>query len=352
MSKKNNFIKARDEKTFKNCAFVKVILMILVVLYHSMALWLTNGWFNQPPMQHSIYLNIIARWLNTFHIYTFTFVSGYIFSCLRYENKRYREFKPFLIVKAKRLLIPYLFTVVIWAAPWNYFFFNSNKKEIIKKYFLGVSPSQLWFLLMLFIVFIIAYFLSDLLYDRIIYGIIISLMLYGIGLIGGIALTNYFQVFTACKYFIFFYIGIQVEHYGFKQLNRIPLVLYIILDIIFFLLYIIFLDKIGIFYKIVGIGLEFILHVIGCLMVFIILNRIASKVQYEKSKLYLFLKKYNFTIYLFHQQVIYWVINLLNGKISSVSLLAMNFIIAMIVSSIIAILLGKIKITRILVGMK
>lgn len=100
------------------------------------------------------------------------------------------------------------------------------------------------------------------------------------------------------------------------------------------------------------IGLGFILHVIGCLMVFIILNRIASKVQYEKSKLYLFLKKYNFTIYLFHQQVIYWVINLLNGKISSVSLLAMNFITAMIISSIIAILLGQIKITRILVGMK
>lgn len=85
-----------------------------------------------------LYQNVIDRWLNIFHIYTFTFVSVYIFSCLLYENKRYREFKSFLIVKVKRLLIPYVFTVVIWAATWNYFFFNS--KRGYKQIFLGVSP--------------------------------------------------------------------------------------------------------------------------------------------------------------------------------------------------------------------
>lgn len=205
---------------------------------------------------------------------------------------------------------------------------------------------------MLFIVFIIAYFLSNLLYDRIVYGIVISLILYGIGVVGGLVLTNYFQILTACKYFIFFYIGMQVGHYGIKELNKSPLISWIILDILLFIIYMILLNKIGVFFKIITICIEFILHIVGCLMTFIILNKIASKIEYEKNKLYIFLKKYNFTIYLFHQQVIYWVITLFNGKVSSLLLVIMNFIIAMIVSSIIAILLGKTKITRILSGIK
>ena len=86
----NKFNQELDKRTIKNCDFVKVGLMVLIVLYHSMALWITSGWFNQPPMKSSIYLNYIARWLNTFHIYTFTFVSGYIFSFLRYEMERYK----------------------------------------------------------------------------------------------------------------------------------------------------------------------------------------------------------------------------------------------------------------------
>ncbi|HAT4232907.1 TPA: acyltransferase [Clostridium perfringens] len=345
-------MKEYDYRVLKNCDFVKVVLMIFIVVYHSMALYMNLGWFNQPPAQDSIYLNWIARWLNTFHIYVFTFVSGYIFSYLRYEKKRYGEFKHFLIGKVRRLLIPYVFVSVIWIVPWSCFFFNTDKKEIIKKYILGISPSQLWFLLMLFIVFIMAYFLSNLLYDRIVYGINISLILYVIGLAGGLVLSNYFQIFTACRYFIFFYMGMQVRHYGMKELNRIPLVVYIILDIALFVFYMIFLNQVGIFYKLIRIGIEFVLHIIGCLMMFIILNKIASKVQYEQNKLYLFLNKYNFTIYLFHQQVIYWVITLFNGKISPLLLVIMNFVVAMLVSSIIAVLLGKTKITRILVGMK
>ncbi|EIF6165040.1 acyltransferase family protein [Clostridium perfringens] len=348
----NKFNQELDKRTIKNCDFVKVGLMVLIVLYHSMALWITSGWFNQPPMKSSIYLNYIARWLNTFHIYTFTFVSGYIFSFLRYEMERYKEFKSFFIGKIRRLLIPYMFSAVIWVVPWNCYFFNINAKDIIKKYILGLSPSQLWFLLMLFIVFIIAYFLSDLIYNRMIYGIITCLIIYGIGLIGGTFLENYFQIFTACKYFIFFYIGIQVRHYGIRELNKLPLISWIILDILLFIIYMMLLNKIGTFFKIITICIEFILHIVGCLMTFIILNKIASKIEYEKNKLYIFLKKYNFTIYLFHQQVIYWVITLFNGKVSSLSLVIMNFVIAMIVSSIIAMLLGKTKITRILSGIK
>lgn len=41
MNKKNNFVKVINEKTFKNCDFVKILLMILVLLYYSIALSIT-----------------------------------------------------------------------------------------------------------------------------------------------------------------------------------------------------------------------------------------------------------------------------------------------------------------------
>lgn len=51
----------------ENCYFVKNILMSMVVLYHSIAIWIPGGWF-VPPEESSYMLGIVALWLNFFHI--------------------------------------------------------------------------------------------------------------------------------------------------------------------------------------------------------------------------------------------------------------------------------------------
>ena len=139
----------------ENCTFAKTVLMILVILYHSMVFW--NGtWFKvEPVIYKSKGLTLLSQWLNSFHIYGFTLISGYLFYYLKYEVGRYNNFKLFFKKKIKRLLVPYVFAAFVWVIPFSIILFGDGIKEIIYKFILACNPSQLWFLLMLFWVFII-----------------------------------------------------------------------------------------------------------------------------------------------------------------------------------------------------
>ena len=117
-----------------NCYFVKTVLMILVVLYHSILFWGGGSWLdNQPVIFKSKALSILSVWLNTFHIYGFTLVSGYIFQYLKYEKDKYQKFFLFIVNKAKRLLVPYVFVAIIWVIPISCVLFSYTSKDIILK---------------------------------------------------------------------------------------------------------------------------------------------------------------------------------------------------------------------------
>ena len=65
------------------------------------------------------------------------------------------RFLGFIENKGKRLLIPYVFTVILWVLPIDKLLFNPSIESIINNYVLAIGPSQLWFLWMLFDVFVI-----------------------------------------------------------------------------------------------------------------------------------------------------------------------------------------------------
>ena len=67
------------ERELSNCGFVKTILMLLVILGHACAFW-SGHWFTDNPALTSRGLNALFEWLNSFHIYAFALVSGYIFT--------------------------------------------------------------------------------------------------------------------------------------------------------------------------------------------------------------------------------------------------------------------------------
>ena len=96
-----------DRQTeLSNCTFVKTILMLIVVIYHCILFW-KGTWFTGNPVYESKLLDILATWMNSFHIYGFTLVSGYLFHYLKCEKTKYDRFVPFVINKFKRLLVPY-----------------------------------------------------------------------------------------------------------------------------------------------------------------------------------------------------------------------------------------------------
>lgn len=325
--------------------------MLIVVIYHCIVFW-TGTWFTKNPVYDSNVLATIASWMNSFHIYSFTLVSGYLFYFLKHEKGNYSRFLPFAVNKAKRLLIPYVFISVIWVIPFAVYFFKYDVVEIIKRFALGTSPNQLWFLLMLFCVFMIFHPLSCFFEKHNIGGAIVVIAFYGIGLVGQMVLPNIFQVFHACSYITLFWIGFKLRQYGSQLMMRIPAVIWVATDVLLFAI-IQYLSRFdGIIFKLLNLGLGFVLHIIGALMAFVVLQKIADKVKWKESKVFGFLGKNSMPVYLFHQQVVYIFVTCLNGLINPYFHAGINFVGAMMVSLLISAILMKFKWTRMLIGEK
>lgn len=332
-----------------NCTFVKTGLMLIVVLYHSCIFWRGN-WFTSNPVFEAKSLAIFAEWLNTFHIYGFTLVAGYVFYYLKEEKKRYSEFIPFVVNKLKRLIIPYIIVSVIWVIPFLYVYKNPGFWDIIRDYVLGVSPSQLWFLMMLFNVYTIAWIISPVFSKDDKIGLFVIASIYIIGVIGAGIIPNIFQIWTSCKYVLIFFIGFLLRKHGSECFMKIPSIIWIGIDIFVFVLYKCFLRFEGISINILLVCLGELLHIVGALMAFVIFQKISAHINREG--IWGFLGKYTMTIYLFHQQIIYILILGTNGMINPYLNVMIIFSVALCLSVLISNILLKFKIGRIIVGEK
>lgn len=335
-----------------NCNFVKTVLMLLVVFYHSILFW-SGNWFTGTPVFSSVFLPLLARWLNSFHIYGFALVSGYIFFFLKYENGKYQKFSSFAVNKIKRLIVPYFFVLVVWVIPFAEYFFSFKAKDLFINYILGVAPNQLWFLLMLFWVFILFYPFSDFFKNKNMSGAIAVVLLYGVGTFGLRVLPNLFRFLSAFTYIPLFWLGFKIRQCKKSDiLRKIPSFVWIFAHIACFALIQQLNFPKGIIFTLLETGLNFLLHILGALMSFVVLQQLADRINWQENRIFCTLKKSSFTIYLFHQQIIYVIIHLLNGLLNPYLHAFVNFFGAIVVSLLISALMMKFKVTKILIGEK
>lgn len=341
----------KNDKMLDNCYFVKTVLMLLVVFYHSILFWGGTWLDNQPVIFKSKVLSILAVWFNTFHIYGFTLVSGYIFQYLKYEKDKYQKFLLFIVNKAKRLLVPYAFVAIIWVIPISYALFSYTSKDIIFKYLLCTGPSQLWFLWMLFDIFCFVWIISNWLKNDFI-AIFISCIAWLIGYVCGTRFPNIFCIWTAFNYLPFFILGMKLREKNTCFLYKVPTILFVFMQLVLFVVYQITSSNSTILYRLVNLIALYSAHILGALMSFFVLRWLAEKVDWKNNKLFMMFSKYSMTIYLFHQQIIYVTIIWLNGKVNPYVHSFVNFLVALVLSSFISALLMKFKVTRILIGEK
>lgn len=344
MKKESNFPIMND------ISFIKTILMLLVVLYHSSVFW-TGTWFSDIAVsQDSTFLNFFSKRLNSFHIHTFTLVSGYIFNFL-YGKGKYRKFRKFFVKKIKRLIVPYWFITMVWLIPISVVLFSMDFRKVFYNFILCITPDQLWFLWMLFNVFVMSWFLGSHIKKNN-YAIFICFLSYCLSFIGGKLIPNIFCIWSALRFLTFFLIGMKLEEKLDKKLKQIPVFFYIIVHSILFIIVTILSCKTGLIYTLLYLGFTYIMNIAGSLMAFYVLRDISAKFDWQNSKLFNILSNKTMIIYLFHQQIIYFTIILLNGKIPPLLNMLVNFITAMFISYIISVLLLKNKTTRMLVGEK
>lgn len=199
-----------------NCSFVKTILMLIVVIYHSCIFWGGN-WIRSVTIDsQERSLIMFPLWLNSFHIYGFTLVSGFIWCYLKQIN-HYRCFAVFLKSKIKRLIVPFITISVVWVIPLSLPFDRYNIMDVIYNYLLGINPHQLWFLLMLFDVFVLAWMTEPFYKKNIRLAIIVGILSYGIGLIGSHYFLDIYQIWKGFCYLPFFILGYKLYQIGKKS---------------------------------------------------------------------------------------------------------------------------------------
>lgn len=136
-------------------------------------------------------------------------------------------------------------------------------------------------------------------------------------------------------------------------LYRIPIRVIVFFQLILFCVHQMTSDLTGIIiFKLINLISLYGAHVFGALMSFFVLQCFASKVEWKKNKAFMLLSKNSMTIYLFHQQIIYFTILWFNGKVNPYVNSFINFGVALFLSSLISTMLMKFKVTRILIGEK
>lgn len=331
----------------KNCTPIKAILMLTIVLYHSMRIFARGTWGPYPPVNEAPVLGYISEWFNSFHVYAFVLISGYIFYYIKYEKGGYQKYLPFLVNKAARLLVPYVFIAAVWVAPIHAYYFGTE--ELIEKYVLGSAPSQLWFLLMLFWVFAVFWLISNIAKKKPLLGGVIVCVMYCVGLFA----PSIYCFNSGLRYLMFFGIGFLIRKcaLGSRLFYKIPSLVYLVADIGLFVVCELLGSYEGIIFKAVSLGCSLLLHVVGAVSAFIFLQRVVNRFL-RGNKIIDFFGKHSMVIYLVHQQLIYFSIGAFNGIVLPIVLVLINFVFALTVSAAFSVLMHKTKVTIFLVGSK
>ena len=338
----------KKENELENIEIVKLFLMISVVLYHSMAFWKGN-WFTVITPEPSELLSNIATWLNTFHIYGFTLASGYLFHVLKCEREHYKTFSGFLKKKAQRLLVPLVFVSVVWAAPIYTYFVRPSTSVILEKFVFMESPSQLWFLGMLFVVFMLYWPLTKYSYKNNILTGCIAIVYLLLGKVGYNLFPDVFQIWTGMRFVLYFYIGACLRKDNKKIAYKIPSFVYLGVHILLFIIWNNLNDRGGVIFKLISLGISELTYAVGAIGAFVIFERLADMIK-KPNGIVKYGCKYSMSIYLFHQQIIYVVLFLLNGKLHPYLLVLICFFVSTAVSFIISFIMDHFRVTRFLIS--
>ena len=330
------------------CDYARAVAMLAVIVHHCAAYYMPGGWFNSAPAEPSLALGFFAAYLNTFHVFVFTFVSGYIFQYLKFEHGKYNHFGSFAKNKFLRLLVPYAFVAMSWCAPFHAYFFNVGAEELIRKFVLGYSPAQLWYILMLFVVFMMVFPLAERLQslsENQTY--VAALIIYVAGL--GIQIFSLpFEIAEAVRQMAFFVIGMSFRR---LKIKMHPWYFYALAHLILFIGFYQLLSETSTLFKAIRYSIQPFISLLG---VFMIVGFISEHQDLSiwKKKIFNLFSANSFTIYLFHQQIIYCVIARFDGFLSPLELAVVNLIAALIFSSLICLILNRFAVTRFLIGQK
>lgn len=327
---------------------LKTAMMLLVVLYHCCVMWAGGGWFDEPAVQCAP-LGALALWMNTFHVPMFVFASGYVHSYLRRETNHYGAPRAVLARKARKLLLPCVLVSLLWAAPAYGLFFSMD--NLAGKFLLMESPSQLWFLPMLFWCFVVielAWLLAPGLlrgFDVRV-GVALALLAVGSPLVSKLT-DGAFQLASACQYLIVFWAGWAFRSVDSGRFWNVRPTRFIFADVILFALWRVVAEGDGIVASLASQSALVVLRLLGCAMVL----SVAGRARIPKSRFWSVFGRDSFGVYLFHQQLVWIALAFLNvPSVPPILAASVAFFASLTVSLGMTELLRRFKATKLIIG--
>lgn len=169
-----------EKKTrFDEISVMRVLAMTMIVAFHSLCFY--NGRWVKVNALFIPFWYKMSCFLDVIDLNMFVFISGYLYGYLYIYRNKYHHPSEVILLKARRLLIPYFFwgipMAIVW--PWNTW--------TVLLYGIG----HLWFLLMLFGVFTLTVILQLLNAQRIRFTGRLGLLLIVAGYLFGLFFSKY-----------------------------------------------------------------------------------------------------------------------------------------------------------------
>lgn len=304
-------------------SLLKVLAILLVVLGHS----------NYKTIQtylggvdYSSYINgslanrlidFIISSIYFFHMPLFVFISGAVYYYGNFTVNKKKDFETLLKKKFNRLLIPYFTIGILYMVPVklisNFYQIESIPKILGFGMGLSLDSGHLWYLVMLFNIYIVFYFLENVLSKT---HIVINLIFLVIIYIFAYKLpTNILQIADVNRYLIYFYLGYVFQAKKEKILNFMngKIILFFVAALLYFIILNFFFREanfgatsIDIFiYKEL---LLLVIALVGILMCYLFVAMLSKKLA--NNKIIRILDEYNFSIYLLHDPINYIILAL------------------------------------------
>lgn len=198
-----------DQRRSRCYDLAKIFATILVVLGHAAVFYSPEG--AMVPARESAFLCGLATYIYSFHMPLFVLTAGAVWGyCVR--QGKYRENGPFLRGKLRRLGVPYLAFGLLLVAPVVVFCGYTEQSFLrycIHGILLGYDARHLWYLLVLLLLFLSTLVMKPLVHKNPLWALPVCVALF---LIANHA-PLIFKLRTACKYALFFYLGVCADRY-------------------------------------------------------------------------------------------------------------------------------------------
>lgn len=305
---------------------LKVITVMLVVLAHITIFFSLDG--GVFPASANIVLHYTTKVIYSFHMQLFFFLSGAIFKCC-IQNEKYKRIFPFIINKAKRLMLPYIVWGCLYVAPIVTLLGITDVsfgEYVLKGILCNGDSRHLWYLWALFFIFIIARMLVPILeknkYVQIIVAVLATVLsYYALDLTPAFGIS---RILRYLQYFLWGYAFVEQKYWIDRLLNKRWYLSFF--SAVLMTAFVVLTDNYNI---------NFLLPYAGIFTCYcLVLN---AKERLVKLSIYQLVQKNSMGIYLLHPMIVYllfYVYNQLDLNVSAESILCLIILVITMALSI------------------